>query len=146
MRSLGPLWKLSSFFLILDFECFSKVVTNDTQLCMFFLLGCLYVGQFLTNPADPCSFLVCDFGNEPWQDESGNIKLFSRFMPCAPGTFVLSDYQGDTYSERSPCTVSENNNVCAIQSKKFIFICALVHFISDLFKHPKTNALFTIFQ
>ena len=63
------------------------------------------VGQFRVDPLTKCSYKVCDYGSEPWKDSFGNIKLFSRSMPCAPGTHV-PDMVGlrSLYEGINPCS------------------------------------------
>merc|ERR1711862_984727 len=64
-------------------------------------LECTKNGQFLPNGYDECTYIRCDYGDEPWYDEHGNIKFVPVVQPCAPGTvtdFYHFDYQ-------NPCSI-----------------------------------------
>ena len=58
----------------------------NKKINIYFHKGCKYNGQFLPNQNDQCSYYRCDFGDEPWYDESGNIQFVAVPMKCAHGT------------------------------------------------------------
>merc|ERR1712029_742036 len=62
---------------------------------------CSKNGEYLPNPADCKSYLRCDYGDEPWYDEYGNIKFVAVVKQCAPGT--VTDFKNFNY--QSPCSV-----------------------------------------
>merc|ERR1719323_703844 len=49
---------------------------------------CTKNGQFLPNGYDECSYIRCDYGNEPWYDEYGNIQFVPVVMKCPYGTSI----------------------------------------------------------
>merc|ERR1719210_1430874 len=49
---------------------------------------CTKNGQFLPNGYDQCSYIRCDYGNEPWYDEYGNIQFVPVVMKCPYGTSI----------------------------------------------------------
>merc|ERR1719323_2833960 len=49
---------------------------------------CYHNGDFLPNGYDVCSYIRCDYGDEPWYDEHGNIKLQKVVMKCPYGTSI----------------------------------------------------------
>merc|ERR1719419_1300434 len=49
---------------------------------------CYKNGQFLPNGYDECSYIRCDYGDEPWYDEHGNIKFVPVVMKCPYGTSI----------------------------------------------------------
>merc|ERR1711982_219599 len=51
-------------------------------------LECTKNGQFLPNGNNECSYIRCDYGDEPWYDEHGNIKLQKVVMKCPYGTSI----------------------------------------------------------
>merc|ERR1712018_807713 len=54
---------------------------------------CSKNGQFLPNNYDECSYIRCDYGDEPWYDEYGNIQFVPVVMKCPYGTSI--DFKKD---------------------------------------------------
>ena len=78
---------------------------------IFVITGCKYNGQFLPNDYDECSYFRCDFGDEPWYDEYGNIKFVEVPMKCAGGSST-NHYKFDP---QNPC--GETSDKCGAPGK-----------------------------
>ena len=76
-----------------------------------FPTGCKYNGEFLPNDYDECSYFRCDFGDEPWYDEYGNIKFVEVPMKCAGGSST-NHYKFDPHN---PC--GETSDKCGAPGK-----------------------------
>ena len=83
------------------------------QICVFCSTGCKHNGQFLPNDYDECSYIRCDYGDEPWYDEYGNIKLVEVKMKCAGGSST-NPYKFDPYN---PC--GETSDKCGAPGKLY---------------------------
>ena len=72
--------------------------------------GCHKVGQFLPVTSgyghDGCKYLVCTYGNEPWQDGYGNYKYYTEEQECSYGSFIPEYHSFDGYSNSNPCVGS----------------------------------------
>ena len=87
-------------------DSFENIVLLSPRWCMFSYKACKYHGQFLPHQYDQCSYYRCDFGDEPWYDEYGNIKFVAVPMKCAHGTST-NRYEFDLHN---PC--GETSNDC----------------------------------
>ena len=89
-KTFVPAQPLLPMFLLLIYLKISyercKPFFPDHNGVYFFYKACKYNGQFLPHQYDQCSYYRCDFGDEPWYDESGNIKFVAVPMKCAHGT------------------------------------------------------------
>ena len=82
--------------------------------CFYILIcystGCHKVGQFLPVTSgyghDGCKYLVCTYGNEPWQDGYGNYKYYTEEQECSYGSFIPEYHSFDGYSNSNPCVGS----------------------------------------
>ena len=83
---------------------------------MLFSTGCKYNGQFLPNDYDECSYFRCDFGDEPWYDEYGNIQFVEVPMKCAGGSST-NHYKFDP---QNPC--GETSDKCGAPGRMLIQI------------------------
>lgn len=73
-------------------------VTNDSLVT-----GCATQGQFLTSPnGDQCSYMICVYGGDSYDAADHKPLMYTRRMPCAPGTYVPTNYK-DTKPARNPC-------------------------------------------
>ena len=61
--------------------------------------ACKRNGEFVPNPSDVCSYFRCDFGDEPWVDEKGNIKFIEVPKKCPYGTST----NVDEFDPDNPC-------------------------------------------
>ena len=114
--------------------------------------GCHKVGQFLPVTSgyghDGCKYLVCTYGNEPWQDGYGNYKYYTEEQECSYGSFIPEYHSFDGYSNSNPCVGSGYekhqcskpgiivDNKTKIKSwyirkivKKYVFLCS-AHMLS----------------
>merc|ERR1711862_1059543 len=73
-------------------------------------LECKYNGQFLPNGYDQCSYIRCDYGDEPWYDEHGNIKFVPVVKKCPYGTAIdlYKDFSCHGYHCPAPCSVHDH--------------------------------------
>ena len=83
--------------------------------------GCKYNGEFLPNDYDECSYFRCDFGDEPWYDEYGNIKFVEVPMKCAGGSST-NHYKFDPHN---PC--GETSDKCGAPGKILVQLTPWYH-------------------
>ena len=86
------------------------------------LSGCHRVGQYVADDSgygyNACTYLVCTYGNEPWQDSYGNYKYYTKKQECPYGTFIPEYHTFDGYKNSNPCAgVGYDKHECNKPSK-----------------------------